>query len=77
MSRKIGLRISKQPINLLPMLRLTVCFLAIALMSSVFGYGGIDSGAALAGRVSFFAFLALSVVSLTLGNGISKRSKQK
>lgn len=59
------------------MLRLTVSFLAIALISSIFGFGGIDSGAATVGRVLFFVFLALFVLSMTFGNGLLKRRKEK
>ena len=59
------------------MLRLTVSFLAIALAASIFGFGGIDSGAATAGRVCFFVFLTLFVLSLTFGNALSKRRKEK
>jgi uncharacterized membrane protein YtjA (UPF0391 family) len=59
------------------MLRLTVSFLAIALISSIFGFGGIESSVATVGRVLFFVFLALFVLSMTFGNGFIKRRKEK
>jgi uncharacterized membrane protein YtjA (UPF0391 family) len=59
------------------MLRLTVTFLAIALLSSIFGFGGIHSGAATVGKVLFFTFLTLFVLSMTLGNALLKRRKEK
>ena len=59
------------------MLRLTVSFLAIALISSIFGFGGIESSAATVGRVLFFVFLALFVLSMTFGHGLFRRRKEK
>jgi uncharacterized membrane protein YtjA (UPF0391 family) len=59
------------------MLRLTVSFLAIALISSIFGFGGINSGAATVGKVLFFVFLTLFVLSFTFGNALSKRRREK
>jgi len=59
------------------MLRLTVTFLAFALLSSIFGFGENSSDAATIGKVFFFVFLALCVLSMALGNVRSRRPQRK
>jgi uncharacterized membrane protein YtjA (UPF0391 family) len=46
------------------MLRWSIAFFLIALVAAVFGFGGIAAGAVAIGRVLFFVFLALFVLSL-------------
>jgi uncharacterized membrane protein YtjA (UPF0391 family) len=46
------------------MLRWSIAFFLIALVAAIFGFGGIAVGAAAIGRVLFFVFLTLFVLSL-------------
>ncbi len=46
------------------MLRWSIAFFLIALVAAVFGFGGIAAGAVAIGRVLFFVFLALFLLSL-------------
>ena len=46
------------------MLRWSIAFFLIALVAAVFGFGGIAAGAAAIGRVLFFVFIALFLISL-------------
>lgn len=46
------------------MLRWSIAFFLIALVAAVFGFGGIAAGAATIGRVLFFVFLVLFLLSL-------------
>ncbi|MDF1521932.1 MAG: DUF1328 domain-containing protein [Trueperaceae bacterium] len=46
------------------MLRWSIAFFLIAIIAAVFGFGGIAAGAVAIGRVLFFVFLALFVLSL-------------
>jgi uncharacterized membrane protein YtjA (UPF0391 family) len=55
------------------MLRLSVLLLVISLFAAVFGFGEIDGGVAYVGKLLFFIFLALFVLSLVLGASIFKR----
>ena len=55
------------------MLRLSVLLLVISLFAAVFGFGEIDGGVASIGKLLFFIFLALFVLSLVLGASIFKR----
>ena len=55
------------------MLRLSVLLLVISLFAAVFGFGEIDGGVASVGKLLFFIFLALFVLSLVLGASIFKR----
>ena len=49
------------------MLYWSAVFFIIALLSAVFGFGGIAAGAASIAKVLFFLFLVLFVLSLFLG----------
>ena len=55
------------------MLRISVLLLVISLFAAVFGFGEIDGGVASVGKLLFFIFLALFVLSLVLGASIFKR----
>jgi len=55
------------------MLRLSVLLLVISLFAAVFGFGETDGGVASVGKLLFFIFLALFVLSLVLGASIFKR----
>lgn len=46
------------------MLRWSIAFFLIALVAAVFGFGAIAAGAATIGRVLFFVFLVLFLLSL-------------
>jgi len=49
------------------MLNYALAFLVIALIAAVLGFGGIAAGAAEIGKLLFFVFLILFVVSLVTG----------
>lgn len=49
------------------MLHWALIFLVVALIAAAFGFGGIAADAAWIGRVLFFIFLVLFVVSLLTG----------
>jgi uncharacterized membrane protein YtjA (UPF0391 family) len=49
------------------MLRWSIAFFLVALLAAVFGFSDIASGAAWAGKVLFFVFLACFVFSLVTG----------
>ncbi len=51
------------------LLRWTLIFLVIALIAAVFGFGGIAVEFAMIGKILFFVFLVLFVVSLFFGRG--------
>ncbi|MBE7212554.1 MAG: DUF1328 domain-containing protein [Gluconacetobacter diazotrophicus] len=51
------------------LLRWTLIFLVIALIAAVFGFGGVAAGAATIGKVLFFVFIVLFVISLIMGRG--------
>jgi len=46
------------------MLRWSIAFFLIALVAAVFGFGGIAAGAVAIGRVLFYVFIALFLLSL-------------
>jgi uncharacterized membrane protein YtjA (UPF0391 family) len=46
------------------MLRWSIAFFLIALVAAIFGFGGIAAGAVAIGRVLFYVFLALFLLSL-------------
>jgi uncharacterized membrane protein YtjA (UPF0391 family) len=52
------------------MLNWTVNFLILAIVAAVFGFGGIAAGAVEMGRICFFLFIVLFLVSLVKGRGI-------
>lgn len=54
------------------MLSWELTFFVLALVAAVFGFGGIAAGAVEIGRILFFLFLVLFVVSLITG-GIRRR----
>jgi uncharacterized membrane protein YtjA (UPF0391 family) len=64
---------TKQKFRYKAMLRLSVLLLVISLFAAVFGFGEIDGGVASVGKLLFFIFLALFVLSLVLGASIFKR----
>ncbi len=49
------------------MLHYAVVFFVIALIAALFGFGGIAASAIEIGKVLFFVFLALAVVSYLFG----------
>jgi len=49
------------------MLRWAIIFFVVALVSAVFGFGGIAGEAAWIGRILLVVFLILAVCSLVLG----------
>ena len=46
------------------MLRWSIAFFVFALVAALFGFGGIAAGAVAIGRVLFFVFLVLFLLSL-------------
>jgi uncharacterized membrane protein YtjA (UPF0391 family) len=44
-----------------------LCFLNLAIIAAIFGFGGIAAGAAGIAKILFFIFLILFVLSLILG----------
>ena len=51
------------------LLRWTLIFLVVALIAAVFGFGGVAAEFATIGKILFFIFLVLFVVSLFYGRG--------
>lgn len=51
------------------LLRWTLIFLVIALVAAVFGFGGVAADFATIGKILFFIFIVLFVVSLFYGRG--------
>lgn len=51
------------------LLRWTLIFLVIALVAAVFGFGGVAADFATIGKILFFVFIVLFVVSLFYGRG--------
>ncbi len=51
------------------LLRWTLIFLVIALIAAVFGFGGVAVEFAMIGKILFFVFLVLFVISLFFGRG--------
>ncbi|MGH8444309.1 MAG: DUF1328 domain-containing protein [Solimonas sp.] len=49
------------------MLHYAVVFFVIALIAAFFGFSGIAAGAVSIGKILFFVFLIMAVVSLLLG----------
>lgn len=49
------------------MLRWSLIFFGVAIVASIFGFGGIAASAVGFARILFFAFLALAVVALISG----------
>jgi uncharacterized membrane protein YtjA (UPF0391 family) len=49
------------------MLQWALTFLVLALIAAIFGFGGIAASFAMIGKVLFFVFLVLFVVSLLSG----------
>jgi len=49
------------------MLRYALIFFVVAIVAALFGFGGIAAGAAEIGKILFFVFLVLFVVSLVVG----------
>lgn len=55
------------------MLHYAVVFFVIALVAAVFGFGGIAAGAVEIGKILFFIFLVLAVISFVI-NALRGRS---
>ncbi|MBB2176217.1 DUF1328 domain-containing protein [Gluconacetobacter johannae] len=51
------------------LLRWTLIFLVLALVAAVFGFGGVAADFAYVGKILFFIFLVLFIVSLFFGRG--------
>jgi len=51
------------------LLRWTLIFLVIALVAAVFGFGGVAASFATVGKILFFVFIVLFVISLFYGRG--------
>lgn len=49
------------------MLYYSVVFFVLAIIAGIFGFGGIAAGAAGIGKILFFGFLVVAVVSLVMG----------
>ena len=49
------------------MLHYAVVFFVIALIAAFFGFSGIAAGAVSIGKILFFVFLVMAVISLLLG----------
>jgi uncharacterized membrane protein YtjA (UPF0391 family) len=56
----------QQPVQEIIMLHYAVVFFVIALVAAVFGFGGIAAGAVEIGKILFFIFLVLAVVSFVI-----------
>ncbi|GBR55632.1 DUF1328 domain-containing protein [Gluconobacter sphaericus] len=51
------------------LLRWTIAFLILALCAAVLGFGGLSADFAYIGKILFFIFLVLLVISLVFGRG--------
>jgi uncharacterized membrane protein YtjA (UPF0391 family) len=49
------------------MLQLAAVFFVIALIAAIFGFGGIAAGAVEIGKILFFIFLVIFIVTLVMG----------
>jgi uncharacterized membrane protein YtjA (UPF0391 family) len=49
------------------MLQLAAVFFVIALIAAIFGFGGIAAGAVEIGKILFFIFLVIFIVTFVLG----------
>jgi uncharacterized membrane protein YtjA (UPF0391 family) len=49
------------------MLQLAAVFFVIALIAAIFGFGGIAAGAVEIGKILFFIFLVIFVVTFVMG----------
>lgn len=49
------------------MLRWTVIFFIVAIVAAVFGFGGVAAGAVSIGKILFFIFIILFLISLIFG----------
>jgi len=49
------------------MIRLAVFFFVVAIIAAVFGFGGVVAGATEIGKILFYVFVVLFVISLILG----------
>ncbi|MBF0849818.1 DUF1328 domain-containing protein [Gluconobacter sp. R71646] len=55
------------------LLRWTIAFLILALCAAVLGFGGISADFAYIGKILFFIFLVLLIISLIFGRGRGTR----
>ncbi len=49
------------------MLQLAAVFFVIALVAAIFGFGGIAAGAVEIGKILFFIFLVIFIITFVLG----------
>lgn len=56
------------------MLRAALAFFIIAIVAAAFGFGGIAAGAADIGRILFFIFIVLFLISLVGGLASGRRN---
>jgi uncharacterized membrane protein YtjA (UPF0391 family) len=56
------------------MLKWSFIFLAIAIVAGIFGFTGIEQGAASIAKILFFIFLAVWIIVLALGLTIFKKA---
>ncbi|MEO8770076.1 MAG: DUF1328 domain-containing protein [Ferruginibacter sp.] len=56
------------------MLKWTMTFLVIAIITAIFGFGGIAAGAVSIAKTIFFIFLVLVIGSVILGATIMKKN---
>lgn len=56
------------------MLRWTVIFLIIALISALFGFGGIAAGMATTGKFLFFVFITMFFLSISFSGVETKEN---
>jgi uncharacterized membrane protein YtjA (UPF0391 family) len=49
------------------MLQLAAVFFVIALIAAIFGFGGIAAGAVEIGKILFFIFLVIFIVTFAMG----------
>jgi len=56
-------------VTVMDLLRWTIVFLILALLAGVLGFGGISADFASIGKILFFIFLVLFVLSFVFGRG--------
>jgi uncharacterized membrane protein YtjA (UPF0391 family) len=63
--REAGFRLFRD--KEISMLQLAAVFFVIALVAAIFGFGGIAAGAVEIGKILFFIFLVIFIVTFVLG----------
>jgi len=54
------------------MLRWSVTFFIVAIVTALFGFGGMTTGAASIAQILFYIFIVLFAVSLMFGNSLDR-----